>query len=140
MIEPALWSAPDAAAQHYQFILESLRELYVAIKRCGAILHVVTGQATEVLQRLHALHPFHTLYSHEETGNGLSYQRDLAVARWCQKSDVQWHECAQFGVVRRLKDRNLWKNSWDVHVSKPLIDAPTQIPGVALPWQEPRPT
>ena len=139
LIEPALWATPDAAAQHYEFILESLRALYVEIKRRGAILHVVTGQATEVLQRLHAQQAFHALYSHEETGNGLSYQRDLDVARWCKSSHVKWHEFAQFGVVRGLKDRNLWKNHWDAHVSMPLIDAPSHIQGVALPWQALRP-
>ena len=31
VVEPALWREPDAARQHYEFILESLRELYRAL-------------------------------------------------------------------------------------------------------------
>ena len=30
--EPAVWQAPDAGRQHYEFILESLRELYRALE------------------------------------------------------------------------------------------------------------
>ena len=30
IVEPNLWAAPDAARQHYGFLLESLRDLYRA--------------------------------------------------------------------------------------------------------------
>lgn len=139
IIEPSLWCAPDVSAQHYQFILESLRELYLALKQRGAILHVVTGEAIDVLTKLHLLNPFNAIYSHEETGNWLSYQRDLALKAWCKNKNVEWKEFAQFGVVRRLKNRNLWKENWDRHVSMTILDAPSHIPGIDLPWQEPKP-
>ncbi len=139
IVEPSLWSGQDVSAQHYLFILECLRELYVSIKRCGAMLHVVTGETTDVLARLHALQPFEALYSHEETGNDLSYQRDLAVKKWCKQSSIQWKEFQQFGVVRRLKDRNLWKERWDNHVSMPILEAPATMTGLSLPWAEPKP-
>jgi len=139
IIEPTLWSAPDVSAQHYQFILESLRELYLELKQRGAILHVVTGEVVDVFQRIHQHKPFDLIFSHEETGNWLSFQRDLAVGKWCKNQQVIWHEFAQFGVTRRLKNRNLWKDNWDRHVSLTINPAPSYIPGTDLPWQEPRP-
>lgn len=139
IIEPTLWSAPDVSAQHYQFILESLRELYLALKQRGAVLHVVTGEAVEVLQKIHQQRPFRSIFSHEETGNWLSFQRDLAVKAWCKGKKIDWYEFAQFGVVRRLSNRNLWKDNWDRHVSMTILEAPTYIPSIDLPWTEPRP-
>lgn len=139
IIEPCLWRARDVSAQHYQFILESLRELYLALKQRGAILHVVTGEVVEVFQKIHHHIPFRSIYSHEETGNWLSYQRDLALKAWCKNMHLDWQEFPQFGVVRRLKNRNLWKDNWDRHVSMTILDAPPHIPGIDLPWQEPKP-
>ena len=109
VVEPSLWAEPDAARQHYGFLLESLRDLYRDLRQLGGQLQVVTGEVTEVLARLHRSAPFSRLYSHEETGNGLTYRRDRAVKRWCQAQGVAWHEVPQFGVVRRLEERNHWQ-------------------------------
>jgi deoxyribodipyrimidine photo-lyase len=139
IIEPSLWRSPDASTQHYEFTIESLRDLYVAIKRLGGQLHVVTGEALDVLKRLHTLMPFDALYSHQETGNALSYARDIAVGQWCRQQGISWHEPIQFGVVRRLHNRNLWQAAWEEHMQQDCLPAPTQIDALPLPWSEPRP-
>ena len=137
IVEPSLWRSPDAATQHYHFLLESLRDLYLEFKRRGGLLRVVTGEAVDVLDKLYALQPFHTLYAHQETGNALSYARDRAVARWCRTHAIPWRQSQHFGVSRGLKDRDLWKDLWDQHVGQPCLPAPTSIACVALPWAEP---
>jgi len=139
IVEPGLWAQPDAASRHYRFVIESLRELYVALRRQGGRLHVVTGEAVAVLDRLHALAPFAALHSHEETGNGASFARDRAVGAWCRAHGVAWHEYPQFGVVRRLRDRDTWQGRWEAHVAAPLLDVPGRIDFAPLPWAEPPP-
>jgi deoxyribodipyrimidine photo-lyase len=74
----------------------------------------------EVLDRIMQSQPFKALYSHEETGNGFTYERDKKVASWCKAQKIEWHEYAQFGVVRRLKSRDLWKQAWEKHMSAPI--------------------
>ncbi|MCK6373375.1 MAG: DNA photolyase family protein [Zoogloea sp.] len=141
VVEPSLWAEPDAARQHYAFILESLRDLYRALRKLGGGIHVVTGEVPDVLGRLHAAAPFGALYSHEETGNGLSYQRDIAVARWCHEHGVRWQEFPQFGVVRRLADRDTWQARWEAFVGQPCLPAPPQLRFAPLPWPDtPPPT
>ena len=139
VIEPSLWAAPDASLQHYQFLIESLRDLYAQLRQKGGKLWVVTGEVDAVLGRLYALVPFAALYSHEETGNGLTFRRDLTVGRWCREQGVPWHEDAQFGVTRRLKNRDDWKGLWDAHVESPQCSVVSDAPlsWVPLPWQEP---
>ncbi len=97
VIEPGLWAQPDAARQHYEFMLESLRELARSIKALGGGLLVHTGEAVAVLAQLHATAPFARLFSHEETGNARTYERDKAGARWCCDQGVVWQESAQAG-------------------------------------------
>lgn len=110
--EPAAWAQPDAATQHRAFALECLHELGAWFSERGGALWRFQGEATEVLAQLHALHGPFVLWSHEETGNGWSFDRDRAVARWCEAHGVVWHEFPSNGVVRRLRDRNLWSKQW----------------------------
>ena len=127
IVEPSLWATPDAARQHYGFVLESLRDLYRALRVLGGRLHVLTGEAVEVFERLYRAQPFEALYSHEETGNWPSYQRDLAVGRWCRSRGVTWREFPQFGVVRRLADRDTWHGRWEAFVAQPCLPVPGAI-------------
>ena len=136
IVEPSLWAAPDAARQHYGFLLESLRDLYKALRAVGGRLHVLTGEAVDVFERLHRAQPFDALYSHEETGNWPSFQRDIAVGRWCRSRGVEWQEFPQFGVVRRLADRNTWHKRWEAFVTQPCLPPPQAITFAPLPWPD----
>ncbi|MEY2844454.1 MAG: hypothetical protein RI920_2491, partial [Pseudomonadota bacterium] len=113
IVEPDLWAQPDAAGRHWDFLVESLRDLDRAMRKLGGELLVEQGEALAVLARVHAVGPFKALLSHEETGNGFTYARDLAVADWCRQRGVRQQEWPQMGVVRRLKDRDHWHLKWE---------------------------
>jgi deoxyribodipyrimidine photo-lyase len=120
VIEPELWLQPDAARQHFEFIRESLQELDAHLRSQGGCLEIHHGEMPDVLNRIWLEAPFAGLYSHEETGNGFTYGRDLKVAKWCKLHDVPWHEHPQFGVVRRLPHRSHWQGAWEQHMAKPV--------------------
>jgi deoxyribodipyrimidine photo-lyase len=134
LVEPAQWQQPDAARQHYEFVRESLADLQQALQARGGRLLVAHGEATDVLDRLWQAAPFAGLYSHEETGNGWSYARDRAVARWCRAHGLPWQELPQFGVVRRLHDRNQWQAAWEAQMAAPVLDTPAPLRWAPLPW------
>ncbi len=113
IIEPGLWAQPDAAAQHWAFGAECLRELAAQLRALGGELCVRQGDATAVLADLHTTQPFTHLLAHEETGNAYTYARDLAVADWCRQQGVQFQEWPQMGVVRRLRTRDDWHIRWE---------------------------
>jgi len=120
VIEPDLWLQPDCALQHFEFIHESLHVLDAYLRTHGGGIEIHTGELTQVLTAIWNEAPFDGLYSHQETGNGWTYQRDLQVADWCRTTHVPWYEFAQFGVVRRLKSRNQWQSAWEQHMTSPL--------------------
>jgi deoxyribodipyrimidine photo-lyase len=128
IIEPNIIYAPDFDALHWNFIRRSLQELSAALQQRGARLHVEVGEAVDVLAQLHAQHQFASLWSHEETGNARTYQRDRHVQRWTRSAGVTWLECPQNGVVRRLKDRDGWAQQWEARMSASITPAPEQIP------------
>ncbi len=134
VIEPSLWAQPDSARQHYEFLRECLDDLAPRLRQRGAELQVTVGEVVDVLSRLHAQAPFDHLHSHEETGNGHTFARDRAVARWCRERGVAWREWPQHGVVRRLPSRDQWNARWHEHMHAPMESTPSSLEGRALPW------
>ena len=125
VIEPDLWLQPDAALQHFEFVRESLQILDAYFRSLGGCIEIHHGELPDVLSRIWQDAPFAALYSHEETGNGFTYARDLKVSAWCKVHGVDWHEFPQFGVVRRLKNRNLWQSEWERHMASPVENVDT---------------
>jgi len=120
VIEPSFWQQADAALQHFEFVRESLIELDQAFRLHGGSLEIHHGEFPEVLTKIWNESPFQRLYSHQETGNQFTFARDIAVAAWCKTHQVEWKEFAQFGVVRALKNRNLWQSAWEKHMAAPI--------------------
>ena len=122
VVEPELWLQADAALQHFEFVRESLQALDAVLRLQGGCVEVHTGELPDVLSRIWRESPFRQLHAHQETGNGLTYERDLKVGAWCKAHGVGWLEYPQFGVVRVLKNRNLWQAAWERHMAAPLQD------------------
>ncbi len=120
VIEPEWLQSPECDASHVDFVLACLAELRAALAEHGLPLLVRVGSAIEVLGQLHSEVNFTHLLSHEETGPGWSYVRDLQVAAWCKSASISWQEFTQTGVVRRLKSRTGWSSLWQARMDAPL--------------------
>ncbi|MFZ9154423.1 MAG: deoxyribodipyrimidine photo-lyase/cryptochrome family protein [Polynucleobacter sp.] len=128
IVEPGLWQQADMALGHFGFITESLIDLDAELRKQGGGLEVFTGEVIEILDKVWQHHPFTGLHSHEETGNQWTYDRDRRVGRWCRDHHIPWHEYPQFGVVRRLKNRNAWQAAWERQMASP----PETVPPLAF--------
>jgi deoxyribodipyrimidine photo-lyase len=125
--EPQLIESSEFDASHQVFIDESLDELEEALQERGAHMTYRVGHPVEVLDELHDDHGIDRLWSHMETGNALTFERDEAVRAWCRNHGVQWEEPRQFGVIRGLEDRDGWAAKWDEQMEHPMVDAPASI-------------
>ena len=127
ILEPELWAQPDVSGRQFDFLCESLWELNDALSQLGQPLVVRVGEAVEVLEWLYQETQFTALWSHQETWNMWSYQRDLAVKDWARERGVPWYEPRQFGVIRRMKSRSGWAGKWDRQMGALQIPAPRAI-------------
>ncbi len=121
VIEPEWLASPECEVQHVAFTLKCLEPLRADLAQRGLALHVRVGPVLQQLQALRQAFPFDQLLSHEETGPGWSYTRDLAVAAWCRSQGVVWREFTQTGVQRRLKTRQGWAGRWQQRMDAPLV-------------------
>ena len=109
--EPSIYEEKPYTQSHRNFLSECLVDLDRQLHNHGGYLLVIKGEAPNVLNELRKKISFSRLWSHEETGDFKTYQRDLEVKDWCQSQGVVWHEMPQTGVVRRLKNRDGWSKN-----------------------------
>ena len=127
IVEPSLVHAQDFDPAHWTFLRHSLDVLRKDLATLGQPLVVRVGEAVDVLEALANEVPLAALWSHEETGNWQTYQRDLAVKQWAQAWNIPWHELPQTGVIRRLKSRNGWAGAWEQYMHAPLVETPRHV-------------
>jgi deoxyribodipyrimidine photo-lyase len=127
IVEPEYWRLPDVSARHWHFIHDSLVELRQALHTLGAPLLIRVGKAVEVMEYLRQSYGAFQLYSHEETGNAWTYQRDQAIGIWCKTQRIHWEEFPSHGVIRRLYNRDEWAIRRNAHMQQPIIALPASV-------------
>ena len=125
VVELEYWSLPDTSGRQWEFISECLVELAQDLKNLKIPLVVRVGDVVNVLSQLHQNHPIKTLYTHEETGNLWTYERDKRVHSWSRSNNIPWIQHQQFGVTRGSKNRDIWGQRWDALMAQPLIKIPS---------------
>ena len=133
IIEPSVWNAPDASHRQFAFLRECLRDLFKDLRSLGLPLHIVTGEAVDVLNTLYQQAPFQYLFSHQETGNRITFDRDRTVKAWCNHHHIQWLEYEPYGVFRRLKSRDEWQRRWESHMEQAVLPVPAGLRTIERP-------
>ena len=128
VFEDGLMAHADTDSSHVQFVIDGLEELRHEWIERGGVLLVRRGEMVEVLETLRREVGFSDLWSHQETGNLWTYDRDLAVGAWCRQHGIAWHEPWHNGVVRRLKSRDGWARHWNRRMTAPTLPIPKSIP------------
>ena len=124
IIEPDLWKEPDLSFRQYQFYKESIQDLLTQFESKGLHLVLKVGQALDVLKELHNTYGLHSIYSHQETWNNWTYQRDIVIKKWTKENAIIWDESLQFAVFRRLSTRDGWSKKWNMLMNQEPFKAP----------------
>ena len=127
IVEPDYWALPDSSARHWRFISQSLIELNQALSNLSQALVVEHNDAVAVFEQLANTFDIKALYSHQESGNLWTYQRDKDIAIWCIKNKIKWHESEAYGVFRRFNDRDYWSHYWESYMERRKSVAPQSL-------------
>lgn len=133
VIEDDYWQQPDTSDRQWAFTADSLTDLNRQLARAGNRLTVLRGDMISALQGLKRSHDIQRIYCHCETGGQWTFDRDKAVIGWCTEQQVEFREWNQFGVVRRLKDRDLWDKAWTDLMRQPVLPTPDHLPAPGKP-------
>lgn len=127
VVEPEYWQQKFASRRHWHFIHDCLTELREDCTRLNQPLIIRVGDVVDVLTQLSNEYQINSLYTHEESGNGWTYERDEAVLRWCRSHQITCSEYPSNGVVRRLKGRDEWSAIRNARMAQALVPKPKKL-------------
>lgn len=128
ILEPSVSFNYDFDIRHWRFAYQSILEL----RQKGLKVHILYGEAHNIFLALKERFKDINVYSHEETGNELTYARDLELAKMFKENHIKWNEYPTNAVVRGLKKRDGWDALWIKHVKSKQHNDPFDLSKVTF--------
>lgn len=113
IFEPSVMNYHDSDVRHWRFIYESIQDLQRKLAAFHSKIYVFHNEAQIVFSELSKKYDIQTIFSHQEIGNKITFDRDLVMADFFQKSNINWKEFQMHGVIRKLKSRQDWDKRWE---------------------------
>ncbi len=118
IFEPSVMAYHDSDVRHWRFVFESLKEMNERLKTTNTQIYIFHNEAKEVFEMLEYQFNIHSIFSSEEIGNGLTYERDKAMKILFSNNHILWNEYQTNGIVRGLKTRQNWEKLWENQMTK----------------------
>lgn len=138
LFEPTLLAGPDTSLRHLQFQYHALTDMQQRLAGSGQQVTLCYGDALTVFSALLEEFRISGVFSYQESGTQLSWDRDKTLKKLLQSHQVQWQEYQRDGIVRASKNRKGWDKAWYVTMHQPLVSNTWQ-PGLAVSWLHPFP-
>lgn len=118
IFDPDAWDA--ATPMRRQFLVESLRDLQVALDRRGAQLHIRYGAAVEIFSELHRSHRVLSIHTHETPETHVS---DRPLEAWAMRAGVALRVHQQYGPLPTQSGFFDVDSDWEAFMSEPRREA-----------------
>jgi len=112
IFEPSLLNDHHYSQRHFDFIKQSLEELQHQLKSYQTQLLIIESEAVDAFEKINRIQSITNLFSYQETGIKLTFDRDKAVASFCKKHNIVWNEYITNGIKRGLSNRKTWRDDW----------------------------
>jgi len=136
VFEPCLVDDPHYDLRHWRFVWQSIQDLNHQLSKFNSQVYIFFGDAQAALNEIQARFTIKQLFSHEETGLLVTFERDKQIQHWCNQHKVQWHETPTGAVVRAKNNRQGWDSDWrkviNGELSSPMLSSNNLLPSEAI--------
>lgn len=105
--EPSLASYYDWDPRHWRFVYESLNDLRGKLPLIWTCEEVIPS-----FEEIARHYKIENVFSSQETGTEITYERDKAFRKWCRNREIKWQEYQSNGVMRGLRNEREWERLW----------------------------
>ena len=121
LFEPSIIEYPDTSPRHLKFIYHSISTLNKTLETYKRRVEVFYGEAITVFQYLNNVFDIKSVFSYQESGIQLTWQRDKQITKFCKENTILWQQSQRDGIVRALKNRDTWNKQWHQTMHTPII-------------------
>lgn len=121
VFEPLLENDPHYSERHWNFIKQSIEDLNKTLETINSKVLAIHTNILSFFNKLQEQYKVHSVYSHQETGLQITFDRDKEFKRYCRNNQINWVENVNNAVLRGLVDREDWFEKWEEYMNKPQI-------------------
>ena len=121
VFEKSLLEDPHYHERHWNFIKQSLVDLNEDLAIHNSKVLCVTTEVVTAFNQILNYYSIHSVFSHQETGLLITFNRDKEFKRFCRNYSIEWIENINNGVLRGLLDREDWFEKWEDYMNEPQI-------------------
>ena len=119
--EPSVINEPHYSERHWRFVWESLQDLNTQLIKNKIEIRILYSEVLPVFQEIQDKIGINKIFSHEETGLKITYDRDMKINHFCKENNIQWLEYQCNGIFRGRKNREDWVKDWHAFMNLPQI-------------------
>jgi len=122
IFEPSMMAYPDTSLRHLQFVYHSLEEMNANLKQYDRSVMIFHGETERIFSYLHKTYTLKKVFSYQESGINLTWERDKAIAKYFKQNRIEWMECQRDGIQRGINNRDTWDNQWYEKVNQEILE------------------
>ena len=111
--EPSVMTHDDSDVRHWRFVYESILDLQAKLDSFSAKIYYFHNEVKEVFEELTKSYEVNSVFSHQEIGNKITFDRDIEIQQYFTENAIEWKEFQLHGVIRKLKSRKDWDKRWE---------------------------
>ena len=119
--EPSMIAHPDTGLRHLMFIYHSILALNKILAPFNRKVDIFYGEALEVFAFFNNTFNVKSIYSYQESGTEISWNRDKKIKNFCNLNKIDWQQYQRDGIIRGIRTRKNWRKNWNIKMSQPPI-------------------
>lgn len=120
LFEPSVISHPDTASCHLGFQLGSVMQMNEKLAKFGHNVQYLYEDAEPFFATVMQQFEVKKIWSYQESGVQLTFDRDLNLQKIFKNNNIQWIEFQRDGIIRRVKNRKEWDKKWFQTMYQPV--------------------
>ncbi len=122
LFEPTLIDYPDTSKRHLQFVYHSILELNNILQPYNKSVNIFYGDAVTVFKSISLQFEINKLFSYQESGTQITWERDKLIQSFCRDHNICWEESQRDGILRGIKNRKDWNKKWHAVMHQAAIE------------------
>ena len=109
LFEDFLLTDPHYEKRHWKFVKDSLSDMNHQLKNIQTKVLAVQNDMYQVVNVLEKQYAVTHIFSYQETGLKITYDRDKEIGKMCKEKKIKWSESVNNGIQRGRRDRKNWR-------------------------------
>ena len=121
LFEPQLIDHPDTSLRHLQFCYHSVLAMNERLEKFDRQVEMFYGNAEDIFSFFLKEYEVKQVFSHQESGIQITWDRDKAIAKLLEDNGVEWQEFQRDGIIRGISNRKGWDQQWYATMNSPVV-------------------